>query len=743
MKRRAALLAFMCLLPDPLAAQERPALRIERVSTPPAIAAYVDGKTVPAGTHVTGLKQREPGDGTDASVETDVYVSYDDRQLYVVYICRDDPAKVRANLTKREAIMGDDVVGLVLDTYNDGRRSYLFLANPLGIQLDGVSTEGQDDDYSYDTVWTSEGRRTDFGYVVLMALPFKSLRFSNAHAQTWGIAFARLVPRNNESSFWPFITRRIASVGKQLARLDGLAGISPGRNLLAIPYGNFAADRVLGDSGYVSDQSARIGLDAKAVIKDTVTVDATVNPDFSQVESDEPQVTINQRFEVFFPEKRPFFIENASYFTTPETLFFSRRVADPRLGARVTGKAGRWAFGALVTDDEAPGTRVDKEDERFDRTAGVAVFRLQRDFAGQSYLGGIFTDREWGPTANRVGGVDGRWRVGNNWSLTGQGVYSSATGVDGESRSGSLVTASVQRQGRGFEISTRYLQVSPGFQADLGFVRRRDIKQAETEFGYTWHFKDRKVLNAGADVEAGVIWDFAGALQEWSIEPGVDIELPGQTQVDLRHWNTFEKFGGQEFRRHSTGLFASTEWLSWLSVNGGGELGSGVNYYPAAGLDPFLASSMSAELTVTVKPASRLRIDQSYLYSRLSTREARAGCGCAGGTDAGAPIFSNHILRTRVNLQFTRALSLRAIGDYETILPDSTLVDLDPEKRLGFDVLATYLVNPWTAVYLGYTDNYENWRLDPLSARRLGYSSRATASVGRQVFLKVSYLLRY
>ncbi|MDO8835874.1 MAG: DUF5916 domain-containing protein [Vicinamibacterales bacterium] len=735
-----SLAVLACVLPASGLAQERLSVRIPRVSAAPVIGDYLDGGTVPPGAKVSGFRQREPGDGTEASVETDVYVSYDDKHLYAVYICRDDPAKVRANLTKRESILGDDLVGLILDTYNDGRRAYMFLVNPMGIQMDGVTAEGQHDDYSYDTVWMSEGRRTSFGFVILMAVPFKSLRFGNDAVQTWGVAFGPMVPRANETSFWPFITRRVSGMVKQLARLEGLEGISPGRNLLAIPYGNFAGDRVLGERGYESDRSARIGVDVKAVVKDTVTVDATLNPDFSQVESDEPQVTINQRFEVFFPEKRPFFIENASYFETPVNLFFSRRVADPRLGGRVTGKAGGWAFGAIVANDEAPGRRVTEEDSRHNRMAGVAVLRAQRDFARQSHVGAIVTDREWGSTSNRVFGVDGRWKINDNWVLVGQGVGSRNEASDGHAVSGSVATAELHREGRGFDYSLTYLQVSPDFRSDLGYVRRRDIREAETEFDYTWHPQQSRVLSVGAGGEFGAIWDYAGALQEWTIEPGVEIELAGQTEIGARHWNIFERFDGQEFRRHRTAAWVSTEWLSWLNVSASADAGTAVNYYPAGDQAAFLADARSAKLSVTLKPLSRLRVDQSYLYARMQTRaDGAAGCGCAlSGT-----IFSNHILRTRANFQFSRALSVRAIADYEAILPTETLVDLEREKRLGVDVLVTYMVNPWTAVYLGYTDRYENWILGTPLERPVARDSGARTSVGRQVFVKVSYLLRY
>lgn len=719
-------------------AAQPPSITIPRVAEPPSIERYISGQSTPPGIKVTGFQQREPGDGTPATLPTDVYLSYDQKHFYAVFICRDDPAKVRANLTKREAIMGDDLVGLVLDTYHDGRRAYMFLINPLGIQMDGVTTEGQSDDYSYDTVWASDGRVTPDGFVVVVSIPFKSLRFSSAPAQTWGVAVARLVPRFNETSFWPYITRRISGFGKQMATMNGIAGISPGRNLLAIPYGNFAADRVLGEDGYERDQSARVGIDAKAVIKDAVTVDLTVNPDFSQVESDEPQVTINQRYEVFFPEKRPFFIENAGYFETPETLFFSRRVADPLFGARITGKAAGWAFAALVVNDDAPGERVSAWDDRHGKSAGIGVIRVQREFARQSHIGGIFTDREWGTSANRVFGVDGRWRIDDNWTATAQWIGSRTEDPLGDTTTGSAFTARISRSGRGFDYSSSYLQRSPDFRSDVGFIRRVDMKEMEHDVGYSWHPKDSRVLRFGPDLEVGAVWDYAGTLQDWTIEPGFEVEFPGQTEIGVRHWNMFERFQGIEFRRHSTMLRASSEWLSWLNLDADVEFGTEVNYYPAGGAAPFRADARSAELGVTFKPLPRLRVDESYLYARLSTRDGEATPSQATGT-----IFTNHILRTRANYQFTRALSLRAIVDYEAVLPNERLVALEREKRFGYDVLATYLVNPWTAVYIGYTDTYENWILGSATERPIGRSGSATTSVGRQVFVKISYLLRY
>jgi hypothetical protein len=313
-------------------------LAIPRVTRPPKLEEFLGDNQRTDLAKLTDLRQRDPGDGDPVSQPTTVYLGYDDKNFYAVFICRDDPDKIRAHMSKREDIMSDDAVALFLDTFHDRQRCYEFIVNPLGIQLDGIATEGQNDDFTFDTVWHSEGKLTPSGYAVLIAIPFKSLRFKNSDLQTWGISVARMIQRNNETSFWPFISHKIPAFNSQLAELGGIERISPGRNIQLNPYGFLANAKFLDQNipAIKSQTEGRAGLDAKIVFHDSLTLDITVEPDFSQVESDDPQVTVNQRFEVFFPEKRPFFMENAGFFSTPETLFFSRRIANPQFGVRLT-----------------------------------------------------------------------------------------------------------------------------------------------------------------------------------------------------------------------------------------------------------------------------------------------------------------------------------------------------------------------------------------------------------------------
>lgn len=748
MTRSAILLvAVFVLLPARAAAQETPGgapagtLNVPRVSIPPTLEDYLDGVPRPDEAAVTTFVQREPGDGVPASQPTAAYVSYDDRHLYVIFVARDrQPDQVRASLTRREGFSNNDYVGVMLDTFLDRRRAYLFTANPLGVQLDGVTTDGaRDDDYSFDTVWESRGRLTPFGYVVWMAIPFKSLRFSTQPEQHWGIAFARSIVRNNETSFWPYVTRRLTGTVHQIGTATGLRNISPGRNFQFIPYTAFTRARFLEEEApaFISDTDGRAGVDGKFVVKDAFTVDLTLNPDFSQVESDEPQVTINQRFEVFFPEKRPFFIENASYFDTPIDLFFSRRIADPQGGARVTGKLGDWTVAALGMDDRAPAERLPIGDPVRDDRAGIGVVRVQRDLPRQSSVGVFATTTGFAGSGNRVVAVDGRYKLSDTWVLTGQAALSDTDDQDGASRSGPALSLNLDRTGRNWGAFVEYEDISPDFRAPLGFVPRVDMRRLFPFVRYTWFPEKHGIVSIRPEFSGSAIWAHGGTLQDWEVNSEVQFEFKGQTQIEAGYNETMERFGGIDFRKSGASFEFETGFLKWLEVAAGFDRGQEINFFPRAGLQPFLANAAEADLALTVKPTARLVVDGRYLFTRLSARDALVHL------PRGASIVDNHIWRTRASYQFTRNLSLRAIVDYAEVLPEAALIDLEAEKRFTADLLASYLLNPWTALYVGYTDGYGNLEIDPVIPGRLRPTDSVFHSTGRQVFVKLSYLLRF
>ena len=741
------LLGAAVLQAAPTLAQEpERLLRIPRVSQPPPLDLFLDGRhshtsgtgtgyagsgDTRLGARVTEFRQREPGDGTPVSQETTAYVSYDDENLYVVFVCRDDPAKVRASIARREEIGGDDAVAVYLDAFHDRQHAYMFMTNPRGVQFDGIVTEGQDDDYSFDAVWQSDGRVAADGYVVRLAIPFRSLRFPRAPTQTWGVALGRIILRNNEKSYWPHLTKRVKGFVPQFAVLQGVERISPSRNIQLNPYSTVARARFLDEDApaFRTEGDERFGLDAKVVVRDALTLDATVNPDFSNVETDDPQVTLNQRFEVFFPEKRPFFIENSGYFQTPVNLVFSRRIVDPGAGLRLTGKAGRWALGAIAINDRAPG-RVPAPDPLAGSRAGVGALRVQRELGEESTVGFLVTDRELESSSNRVFALDSRVKLNKNWAFVGQVIRSENRKLGATTRLARFgALAQLEREGRHFDYTGSYLQFDPGFAAPLGFVRRVGYRQTEHKWKYRWRPDGGAVKNYGPQVSVLYNWDPAGDLLDREIAADFQVEFERQSQVKVKRTEAFELFEGLGFRPYNTKASFATEWFMWLALDASYRWGTAVNHDPADGLAPFLGRLAEAEVKVTLRPTSRLRVDPTYIISRLNT-------------SSGARVLSERLLRTKVNYQFNRFLSLRAIVDYKGETGDTALADVEDKKRWRPDLLLTYLLNPGTALYVGYTDTYENLTLvgSPLSVER---SPRPDTSTGRQLFVKLSYLFRF
>ena len=726
-------LAQQAAAPAPAQATPQKRIAIQRVEAAPKLQDYIDGK--PIGVEVTGFLQRDPGDLTPISEPTAAYLAYDRDTLFVAFVCKAaDPSSIRARMAKRESIFDDDWVAVHLDPFQEKQRAYMFFSNPIGIQADGVTSEGSGDDLSYDTVWSAEGKRTPDGYAVLIAIPFKSLRFpSGTDPGAWGIALQRNIPVHAENAFWPGISNRFNGFSSQFGAMDGVSGVSPGRNLQFIPYGTFAGARVMDqtDGLRASQTDVRGGVDAKVVLRDKIAIDATVNPDFSQVESDEPQVTINQRYEVFFPEKRPFFLENADYFQTPITLFFSRRIGDPQVGSRITGRAGRWAIGGLAIDDRRPGRTVDVTSGAFRDRTFDGIFLARRDFANQSRVGFMATDREFGTSSNRVGSVDTRIRLDKQWFAEGQAFVTRNTALDGTRTDGAGLWAALHRSGRKFTDDVFYQDLTADVRVPLGFVPRTDIRQLQQFATWRWRPKDSKLTSHGPNMFVQATWDHDGTAQDWIVRFPYSAQF-GQTYLFARHAQMMERFNGVEFREWENIFNAGSSTISWVSWNAFYGHGTRPNYYPADGVPVTLATFDDASAGLTFRPLARLLLDETYIYSRLSTRPSTGS------------IFDNHIVRSKVNYQFTRALSLRGILDYNAVLPNLSLVALDRRKHLTADVLMTYLVHPGTALYVGYTDGYDNLRPDPESAPgSLLLRGAPTVSTGRQIFVKSSYLFRF
>jgi len=579
-----------------------------------------------------------------------------------------------------------------------------------------------------------------------MAIPFKSLRFPSTSKQTWGIIFNREIPRLNEDTYWRHISSRIEGQLNQSGSLEGLENISPGRNLQMIPYGVFRSFRALDTRDPLAPRFVReradfdAGLDAKFVLKDSLVLDVALNPDFSQVESDEPQVTVNERFEVFFPEKRPFFLENASYFQTPIALLFTRRIADPQFGVRLTGKVGPWALGAFVMDDESPGKRVPPGDPLHGKRAYFGIVRINRDIGRQSTLGLIFTDREFENSFNRIGGLDGRFRLGQNWVARFQGVASSTKFPDGNRLAGPAYDIQLERSGRQFFYLIEYNDRSPGFRTQPGFLRRADFRRIGQSVEYQFRPEGKRLISWGPNFFMHRIWDHSGTRLDWAYRSGVRWEFTGQTFLNLFADARRERLRPQEFpvlaenrdfAVNFKGFSFLTNYLPQVSFRANYFWGTALNFLPPAGQEPVLANSSNGGLGFTLRPMTALRVDNTYLFTRLTDRAS------------GASIFNNHILRSKWNWQFNRELSLPVILQYNAVLAHRKLTALETTKNFNADFLLTYLLNPGTAFYVGYNSNLQNIDLVPTATGSEIVRTGRFLNDAKGFFVKFSYLFRF
>ncbi len=733
---------------------------IPRVSRPPTLEDFLSMKPHPDFADgrmamVDKFRQHNPHDGEPSSQKTEVYLGYDQKNFYAVFVCFDtEPSKIRGHMAKREDAFGDENAEIMLDTFADQRRSYGFMSNPLGVQADGIWTEGQNWDMSWDAVWSSRGKITTQGYVVWMAIPFKTLRFPSRPQQSWGLMLNRDIPRNSEENFWPQYSNKVEGRLNQEGVMKGLENISPGRNMQFTPHSTLASYRApdlrdLNNPRYErKDLKGEMGLDSKIVLKDALVLDATVKPDFSQVESDEPQTTANRRFETFYPEKRPFFIENASYFTTPINLVFTRRISDPDFGVRLSGKAGPYSIGMLFADDKSPGRILPDNDPLFDSRAYFNVVRVQRDISNQSTLGMIYTDREYNGAFNRVGGMDGRFKLNANWVSSFQVLTSSTRFDDGTTAAGPLYFAQIKRTARHFSMNTVFSDTSVGFVTQTGFFKRPDYRQFQQGFGYRWFPKKSIIDSHGLYSGFNRAYDHQGfRLNSWQYLE-YNVNFKGQSFIDIGSGFGTEGLRPQDFsslaanKQYSTAnyfVYFESNHFQKIGFHASVERELAISYAtlgifdaPPIGQAPRRVHDDSMEVGTTIKPMSRLRIDNKYLFERLYDPKA------------GLSQLNTHVIRSKWNYQFNRELSLRFIGQYGANLANPALTYLQRAKGFNADFLMTYLLHPGTALYVGYNSNMAN--LDPnLAMNSNGEVIRRTRFVNdsRLVFVKLSYMFRY
>ena len=711
---------------------------------------------------ITGFIQNSPHDGQAATEETEVWLGYTKSTIYLVFICYDHQANlIRGHLARRENILNDDNVSVLFDPFQDHRKGVLFTVNPAGVQADAAWTDSQGQDYSYDQVWDSEGQVTRDGWMALMAIPFRSLRF-RPDGSDWGVVFGRNFPRNSETDNWPRVAANISGVLTQEATLKGIKGVTGSHNIQVNPYVLGQNERTLETldpaNPYFSSRhlEATAGGEFKAVLKDKIVFDATVNPDFSDIESDQPQFTVDQRYPVYFPELRPFFLENANYFTTPSplTLLYTRNIVHPEFGARLTGKLDHTNIGLLAIDDREPGETVSSGDPLYKKRAFISVGRVSQDLGKGSSIAALYTDYEFGQGWNRIGGVDSAVRFNDKWTAVGQWVESSTMGTLDSGNppaysAGPTWNMSVSRSGHSFNLNTNFVDFSTGFQTQLGFIQTSNIRSGQTYSNYEWYPKHRKIQIFGLETNQNIAYDHQGdrvyhysSFDAFVVLPrnfvfapvvGQNSDTVGPPSYSMltKYTNFTENNGGVVFR--------GAPWAQ-LNFNIRAFRSGNVNYNPVAGGAPSLMNQETAQVLFTLQPIRQLTADNTYLLDRDHS------------VANGALVYESQTLRTKINYQFTRAISARVIVEYDSTLANPAETSLLRKKQVGTQALFTWLPHPGTAVYVGYNNDLQN--LDRSLCNRLPGGacdpdnttpprSPNLLNDGRQIFIKGSYLFRF
>jgi len=779
----------------PLPAEKSQPVRVPRFEKPPVIDGKLDDEAWKAAAVLGDFYQTQPGDNIAPSYPTQVLLGYDSKFLYIAFRAKDEPGKLRATVAKRDQIWDDDTVHVVLDTYNDQRRAYILGFNPLGIQADGILTESENgtrEDYSLDIVMESKGVLTEDGYVVEVAIPFKSLRYEAGKGKLWGFNAVRRIRRlDNENDSWMPISRDKSGTLNQEGHITGLEGISTERTLEIIPTLTLSetgrrvrtlsvaavnADPTLQDQGRFVNKAVKPdpGLNVKFGITPTITFDLTLNPDFAQVEADQPVLTANQRFPIFFSEKRPFFLEGADIFQTPLQVVHTRTIIDPDYAVKLTGKQGRTSFGVLLASDNAPGDFSEEERNDLDTFAGIArfidknayvgVLRLKRDVGKENSLGMIATSYNFIEKHNQLAGVDGRFRLDPRTTFSFQvlGATSRRYFFDPEINDSVYRTGNAIGYSWNFENSGRHVGYgfsgqgrTRDYRADVGFTRRTNTNYQGNFFRYSSDPKPKaKLISWRFITGSDMNFDWQGRTQFLGSFSNIGFDLTKQTFFNIGYNEFYERLFEEEFgaKRTATqpgaffgndperstrgrsvhGVFGTnfSKKLSGFLFTGHRwnvfdfDFGAGPRFPrvspaalgdPNAPLDPGSANTFDVGVSVEYKPIAALRASVDYNRNRFTRN------------DTSRIVFIDNIYSFRATYQFTRFVFARARLDYDSLA-----------SRLRGQYLFGWTPSPGTALYVGYNDDMNYNGFNPFT----GLHESGFRRNGRTFFIKTSYLFR-
>ncbi len=781
---------------------------------PPVIDGKLDDDVWKSAAVFKDFYQWRPSDSSPASAQTEVFAGYDSRFIYFAFHAYDDAAKVRANVAKRDNIFDDDVVGLLLDTFNDKRRAYELFFNPLGIQQDGFLNEGGDDDFSVDIVMESKGSLTPDGYTVEVAIPFKSLRYEAGKGKLWGVHIVRQIKHvNGETDSWMPISKDQSGLLSQEGHISGLEGISAERTLELIPSLTLSETgkrkapitvAQIAQGGRFVNEPIKFdpSLTGKYSITPTVTLDFAVNPDFAQVESDQLVVTANQRFPIFFEEKRPFFLEGIDIFRTQIAAVHTRAINDPDYAVKLTGKVGRNTFGLLLASDNGPGNFA--EDERatadprlLDKNATFGILRLKRDIGkSDSFIGFLGTYNRFVDQYNELAGFDGRFRVDKqtvfSWQVLGthsrRPFFFPEQGKSLDRReNGFIYAVDYNKDGRhfGYDLSavgrTRY------YRSDVGFNRRNNTNNPNLFVRYNSEPKPKaRLISWRVYTDLSGNFDWQGRSQNANNETQVQLNFRKESYLGFGVEKGYERVFESEFgakRQPGSNCVINNNCTFAGQDNERSTSNRGIYFYTGSspskkvnfnffanrrwgaldfdfGAGPkFPRVSPPALAAATFESAHPHLCDPAppggppKILPPVCNAPQDPGPGDFLHVDGGITFQPTTALKATLNFTKERLrrydtgllafdeniISLRSTYQFSRFLFARGRIDFDSiASNYRGQFLLGYTPNPGTALYLGYNDDLNRRGFNPFS----GQLEPGFRRNGRTFFIKMSYLFR-
>jgi hypothetical protein len=722
----------------PALGADRPRVAAVRAESPIRLDGRLDEVDWDRAPPVTAFLLIEVREGEAPSESTDVRVLFNDTHVYVGIRCANrNPGPVRASLAPRDQILDDDHVAIHFDTYRDFRRAYIFGVNPYGVQLDGI-LDGDTPDFTWDAVWDAEARLDAEGWTAEIAVPLRTLRFP-AGGGVWGFWIRRQVTKNDEVCSWPLYRLGVAGdIMLQAGDLEGLEGLGGGGGVELQPYAASTRAELRGPGGgggpgpWSDRTDTQFGADLRYGVTSTLTANLTANPDYSQVEADALQVDVNQRFPLFFPEKRPFFLEGAEIFNTLFRLVYTRRMADPAYGGKLTGKLGRWRVGAIAVRDEGGGSTegIGAGSGREPAAEGYfGIGRVTYDIGENHNLGVLLTTHQADGYEGPVPAVVGFRAPGRSWNtvvsadlklklakslfFASQVAHSSAR-VDSVSDGGRLrgerfsdylsTIAAWWNDGKRFALAYHdYL--GSDFRADAGFLERVDMRLTGYEAYVTFRPENAWLRYVAPTSNGNYIEDTRGMLQERRLAGAIRWGFQKQTFLETRLAHVDERWLSRIYDRWRYILSATNSLWRPLALGLDVVLEDGIFYAPTDSAS-YLGWLESYALRGTLRPSPRLTSELTATRSRFST--ARGG----------AEVYDIWLLGAKTTYQFTRRLYMRLYPQYDTFA-----------DHLDADLLLAYVIHPGSVLYLGLTGDLD----------KMGDRHHATQ---RTVFVKASYVFQ-